>query len=66
MHATGLVLLLTGGSFLKIEFKWHRVAPESWVCFLTAGLLQAIGSILTLKARVYVPVVGGVMVLRWG
>jgi hypothetical protein len=66
MHATGLVLLLTVGSFLKIELKWHGVAPESWVCVHTAGLLQAIGSILTLKARVYAPVVGGVMVLRWG
>jgi transporter family protein len=55
MHATGLALLLTLGSLLKIEFKWEKTATKSVVCFVTAGVLYAIGSILTLKALVLAP-----------
>jgi drug/metabolite transporter (DMT)-like permease len=55
MHATGLALLLTLGSLLKIELKWHRVPAGSLACFVTAGVMQAIGSVLTLKALVYAP-----------
>ena len=55
MHATGLVLLLTLGSLLKIELKWEKTATKSVVCFITAGVLYAIGSILTLKALVRAP-----------
>ena len=55
MHATGLVLLLTLGSLLKIELKWEKTATKSVVCFVTAGVLYAIGSILTLKALVLAP-----------
>jgi transporter family protein len=55
MHATGLLLLLTVGSLLKIELKWERIAPQSLTCFIAAGMLYAIGSIMTLKALVYAP-----------
>jgi drug/metabolite transporter (DMT)-like permease len=55
MHATGLVLLLTLGRLLKIELKWHKLPVSSFVCFVGAGVLQGIGSILTLKALVYAP-----------
>ena len=55
MHATGLALLLTLGSLLKIELKWEKTATKSVVCFVTAGVLYAIGSILTLKALVLAP-----------
>jgi transporter family protein len=55
MHATGLVLLLTVGRLLKIEFKWHRLPLRSVLCFIGAGVLQGVGSILTLKALLYAP-----------
>lgn len=55
MHATGLVLLLTLGSLLKIERKWERIPTSSLVCFVSAGFLYAIGSIFTLKALIYAP-----------
>ena len=55
MHATGLMLLLTLGSLLKIERKWERIRTSSLVCFVSAGFLYAIGSIFTLKALVYAP-----------
>jgi drug/metabolite transporter (DMT)-like permease len=55
MHATGLVLLLTVGSLLKIEFKPERIATNSLICFVSAGFLYAIGSIMTLKALTYAP-----------
>lgn len=55
MHATGLVLLLTIGSLLKIEFKTERIASKSLICFISAGVLYAIGSIMTLKALTYAP-----------
>jgi len=55
MHATGLTLLLTAGSFLKIERKLERVPTKSLVCFVAAGFLYAVGSICTLKALVYAP-----------
>jgi drug/metabolite transporter (DMT)-like permease len=55
MHATGLLLLVTLGSFLKIEFKTEKIASSSLVCFVSAGFLYAIGSIMTLKALTYTP-----------
>jgi transporter family protein len=55
MHATGLMLLLTLGSLLKIERRWQRISTRSMVCFVSAGVLYAIGSICTLKALVYAP-----------
>ena len=55
MHATGLVLLLTLGSLLKIEFKTERIATKSLICFISAGVIYAIGSIMTLKALTYAP-----------
>lgn len=55
MHATGLVLLLSLGSLLKIERKWERIPRNSFICFVAAGILYAIGSIFTLKALVYAP-----------
>jgi transporter family protein len=55
MHATGLLLLLTLGSWLKIERKLERVPPSSLICFVSAGFLYAIGSIFTLKALVHAP-----------
>jgi transporter family protein len=55
MHATGLVLLLTLGRLLKIELKWHKLPLSSFLCFVGAGVLQGIGSILTLKALLYAP-----------
>lgn len=55
MHATGLLLLVTLGSLLKIEFKAERIATSSVVCFVSAGFLYAIGSIMTLKALTYAP-----------
>jgi drug/metabolite transporter (DMT)-like permease len=55
MHATGLVLLLTLGSLLKIERKWERIPTNSLICFVSAGFLYAIGSMFTLKALVYAP-----------
>jgi len=55
MHATGLLLLVFLGSLLKIELKWHRLPVISAFCFVGAGVLQAFGSILTLKALVHAP-----------
>jgi drug/metabolite transporter (DMT)-like permease len=55
MHATGLLLLLTVGRWLKIEFKWHSLSLTSLVCFVAAGVLQGVGSILTLKALLHAP-----------
>ena len=55
MHATGLLLLVTLGSLLKIEFKPERIAASSLVCFIAAGFLYAIGSIMTLKALIHAP-----------
>ena len=64
MHATGLVLLLTLGSLLKIERKWERIPTSSLVCFVSAGFLYAIGSIFTLKALAYAP--ASVVAPIWG
>jgi uncharacterized membrane protein len=36
IHATGLVLLLSLGSLLKIELKWERVPLPSFLCFVLA------------------------------
>ncbi|HMA79484.1 MAG TPA: DMT family transporter [Candidatus Binatia bacterium] len=55
MHATGLVLLLTLGRLLNIELKWHKLPVSSLACFVGAGVLQGVGSILTLKALLYAP-----------
>jgi len=55
MHATGLLLLVTLGNLLKIEFKPERIAGSSVACFVAAGFLYAIGSILTLKALTHAP-----------
>jgi drug/metabolite transporter (DMT)-like permease len=55
IHATGLLLLLTLGSLLKIELRWQRVPLPSFLCFVLAGALQAIGSVLTLNALLYAP-----------
>jgi transporter family protein len=55
MHATGLALLLTLGRLLKIELTWHKLPLSSFICFVGAGVLQGIGSILTLKALLYAP-----------
>jgi drug/metabolite transporter (DMT)-like permease len=55
IHATGLLLLLTLGSLLKIELKWQRVPLPSFLCFVFAGVLQAIGSVFTLNALLYAP-----------
>ena len=55
MHATGLLMLLTLGSLLKIELKWEKTATKSVICFVAAGMLYAIGSIFTLKALVGAP-----------
>ena len=55
MHATGLVMLLTLGSLLKIELKWEKTATKSVMCFVAAGMLYAVGSIFTLKALVVAP-----------
>ena len=55
MHATGLLLLVTFGGLLKIELKWQRVPTASFLCFVCAGVLQAIGSVFTLNALLYAP-----------
>src|SRR5262245_49719426 len=55
MHATGLALLLTLGSLLKIELKRQTVPGESLGCFILAGVLYAIGSVFTFKALLYAP-----------
>lgn len=55
IHATGLLLLLTVGSLLKIELKWQKVPLPSFLCFVFAGVLQAIGSVFTLNALLYAP-----------
>jgi drug/metabolite transporter (DMT)-like permease len=55
MHATGLVLLLSLGHLLKIELKWYKLSLSSVICFVAAGVLQGVGSILTLKALLYAP-----------
>lgn len=55
MHTTGLIMLLTLGSFLKIERKWEKIPIRSLTCFVSAGFLYAIGSIFTLKALLHAP-----------
>jgi transporter family protein len=55
IHATGLLLLLSFGSLLKIELKWQKVPLPSFICFVLAGALQAIGSVFTLNALLYAP-----------
>ena len=55
MHATGLALLLTLGRLLNIELRWPKLPVSSLACFVGAGVLQGVGSILTLKALLYAP-----------
>jgi drug/metabolite transporter (DMT)-like permease len=55
IHATGLLLLLTLGGLLKIELKWQSVPLDSFLCFVFAGALQAVGSVFTLNALLYAP-----------
>lgn len=55
MHATGLVLLLSVGSLLRIERKWQPIPRMSLAYFVAAGVLYAAGSICTLKALVHAP-----------
>jgi drug/metabolite transporter, DME family len=55
IHATGLALLLSLGSLLKIELRWQRVPFPSFLCFVFAGALQAVGSVFTLNALLYAP-----------
>jgi drug/metabolite transporter (DMT)-like permease len=55
MHATGLVLLMTLGNWLKVERKWQKIPLKSLSCFVAAGFFYAIGSIFTLKALVHAP-----------
>jgi drug/metabolite transporter (DMT)-like permease len=55
MHATGLALLLALGSLLKIELKLTKIPAASVCCFVGAGVLYALGSIMTLKALVHAP-----------
>jgi drug/metabolite transporter (DMT)-like permease len=55
MHATGLILLLTLGSLLRIERKLEKIPTQSLLCFASAGFLYAIGSIFTLKALTHAP-----------
>ena len=55
MRATGLLLLLTVGRWLKIELRWPSLPLISLVCFVAAGVLQGVGSILTLKALLLAP-----------
>lgn len=55
MHATGLALLLSVGRLLKIEIKRHKLPSTSFLCFVGAGVLQGVGSILTLKALLFAP-----------
>jgi uncharacterized membrane protein len=55
MHATGLALLLTLGSLLKIELKRQTIPGESLGCFIFAGMLYAVGSAFTFKALLYAP-----------
>ncbi|MDH3445749.1 MAG: DMT family transporter, partial [Deltaproteobacteria bacterium] len=55
MHATGLLFLVALGSLLKIELKWEKIRLHSFSCFVAAGVLYALGSIMTLRALVYAP-----------
>jgi len=55
MHATGLALLLCLGRLLKIELKRQTIPTDSLVCFITAGVLYAIGSTLTFRALLFAP-----------
>jgi uncharacterized membrane protein len=55
MHATGFGFLLCLGSLLKIELKRQTIPTDSLVCFVTAGVLYAIGSTLTFRALLYAP-----------
>ncbi|MBM4263375.1 MAG: DMT family transporter [Deltaproteobacteria bacterium] len=55
MHATGLVLLLTLGSLLKIELKRQTIPTQSLLCFISAGVLYAIGSTFTFRALIHAP-----------
>lgn len=55
MHATGLVLLLTLGSLLKIELRRQTIPTQSLVCFISAGMLYAMGSTFTFKALIHAP-----------
>src|SRR4030095_16382418 len=64
MHATGLMLLLTLGSFLKIERKLEKIPAPSLVCFVSAGFLYAIGSIFFFKNLVHAPASAGAPLLR--
>ena len=50
---------MTLGNLLKIERKWQKIPLSSLCCFVTAGFLYAIGSILTLKALVLRAGLGG-------
>ena len=55
IHATGLVLLLSLGSLLKIELKCKGSRCLAFLCFVFAGALQGIGSVFTLNALLYAP-----------
>ncbi|MEE9569724.1 MAG: EamA family transporter, partial [Candidatus Binatia bacterium] len=56
-QTTALIIMLTAGRLLKIKLKWERVPTRSLVCFVLAGVTEALGSLLTFHALVYAPAV---------
>lgn len=54
---TALIVMLTAGRLLKIKLKWERVPTRSLVFFVLAGVIEALGSLLTFHALVYAPAV---------
>ena len=56
-QTTALLVMLTAGRFLNIKLKWERVPMRSLVFFVLAGVVEALGSLLTFYALIYAPAV---------
>ncbi len=56
-QTTALIVMLTAGRLLNIKLKWERVPMRSLGFFVLAGVLEALGSLLTFYALIYAPAV---------
>ena len=56
-QTTALIVMLTAGRLLNIKLKWERVPMRSLGFFVLAGVIEALGSLLTFYALIYAPAV---------
>jgi transporter family protein len=56
-QTTALIVMLTAGRLLNIKLKWEKVPMRSLGFFVLAGVMEALGSLLTFYALIYAPAV---------